>query len=158
MVWFSAFPSTASLQRPVLQQSKCSGDKIRFLYLVSTGRKIIYTLRREPNKSSRRSASYIAVFEIDHSLNSRLDTKKNVKIPSTIKHSLPNLIEAVLSEAHPSTQFVHDTLSLALQTTIRPKHSTRLSLLAETRSTVSLQNLYHGKPGNQQDCIRPVLA
>jgi len=109
LIRFYAFPSTASLQRPV-QQSKCSGDKFRFLYLVSTGRKIIYTLRRESNKSSRRWANYIAVFEIDHGLNSRLDTKKNVKIPSTIKHSLTNLIEVVRSEAHPSTQFFHDTL------------------------------------------------
>lgn len=99
-----AFPSTASLQRPVLQQSKCSRDKFRFLCLVSTGRKIIYTLRRESNKSSRRLVNYIAVFEIDHGLNSRLDTKKNVKIPSTIKHSLTNVIEVVLSEAHPSTE------------------------------------------------------
>jgi hypothetical protein len=54
--------------------------------------------------------SYIAVFEIDHGLNSRLNMKKNVKIPSTIKHSLTNLIEVVLSEAHPGTQFIHYTL------------------------------------------------
>jgi len=33
-----------------------------------------------------------------------------VKIPSKIKHSLTNLIEVVLSEAHPGTQFIHDTL------------------------------------------------
>jgi hypothetical protein len=48
--------------------------------------------------------NYVAVFEIDHGLNSRLDTKKNVKIPSTVKHSLTNLIEVVLSEAQPGTE------------------------------------------------------